>query len=73
LKRLAEVAKARSLNAREIAAASIQRSARAKAMKAFIESGGTLANFERWWPQLSQSIDTLSRGGGTARTAPPCS
>ena len=37
--------------AKERAAQAIERTARAKAMKAFVEAGGALAHFERWWPQ----------------------
>jgi DNA-binding response OmpR family regulator len=42
--------------AKESAARAIERGARAKAMKAFIEAGGTRANFERLWPELYSSV-----------------
>ena len=59
LVRLGEIAKTRTLNAIEAAGQSMKRTARAKALKAFVESGGTRANFERWWPQLSESLGTI--------------
>ena len=59
LVRLSEIAKARTLIALEAAGESMKRTARAKALKAFVESGGTRANFERWWPQLSESLGTI--------------
>jgi len=34
------------------ARAAIERTARLRAHKAFLKAGGTLANFERWWPEL---------------------
>jgi DNA-binding response OmpR family regulator len=36
----------------ESAARSLERAARARAYKVFIESGGTRANFDSWWPQV---------------------
>lgn len=56
LVRLTDIANARALNAREAAGQAMKRTARAKALKAFVESGGTRANFERWWPQLFDSV-----------------
>lgn len=38
--------------ARESAARNVQRTARLKALKAFIEARGTRADFERRWPQM---------------------
>ena len=51
LQRRARLAIADSEQAKERAAQAIERTARAKAMKAFVEAGGALAYFERWWPQ----------------------
>ncbi|MDB5867351.1 MAG: two component transcriptional regulator [Betaproteobacteria bacterium] len=36
--------------ARESAMRALERTARIKAYKAFVEGGGTRANFHRWWP-----------------------
>lgn len=52
LRRRAAVAAARTEHARALAASATERAARVKAFKAFIDSGGTCANFERWWPQV---------------------
>lgn len=52
LARRAEAAAARTQHAQALIASATERAARAKAFKAFIESGGTRANFERWWPQV---------------------
>lgn len=52
LARRAAAAAARSEHAQTLIASATERAARAKAFKAFIESGGTRANFERWWPQV---------------------
>jgi DNA-binding NarL/FixJ family response regulator len=43
---------ARIADDREIAASFIERTARSRARKAFIEAGGSCAHFERWWPQV---------------------
>src|SRR5262249_36227928 len=51
---------ARIAEARGNAVAAIERAARAKAYKAFIESGGTRANFDRWWPQVFGSARAAS-------------
>ena len=61
LKRLTELAKARALDAREATAHAMQRTARTRAFKAFVEAGGTRANFDRWWPQLSDSVGAGGR------------
>lgn len=50
--RRASGAAARTEHAQALVASATERTARAKAFKAFIESGGTRANFERWWPQV---------------------
>jgi CheY-like chemotaxis protein len=52
LKRRAAAAKAQAQQARQVAGQAIERTARNRAYKAFIESGGTRANFDRWWPQV---------------------
>jgi len=36
----------------EVTAQALQRTARARAQKAFIAAGGTRAHFERWWPHV---------------------
>lgn len=41
--------------AKALAASSIERTARNKAYKAFINARGTRAHFESWWPQVFQS------------------
>jgi CheY-like chemotaxis protein len=41
--------------AKELVASSIERTAKAKAYKAFIEARGTRAHFENWWPHVYQS------------------
>lgn len=41
--------------AKDAAERGAERVARAKAYKAFMESRGTRANFDRWWPQVSSS------------------
>jgi CheY-like chemotaxis protein len=51
LERRAAVALARTEHARMLAQEALERAAQARARKAFIASGGTLATFERWWPQ----------------------
>ena len=42
-------------HARALAASSIERTARSKAYKAFIDARGTRAHFESWWPQVFQA------------------
>jgi CheY-like chemotaxis protein len=41
--------------AKELAAASVERTARAKAFKAFVEARGTRGHFESWWPNVFQT------------------
>jgi len=41
--------------ARQLATSSLERTARNKAFKAFVEARGTRAHFDRWWPQVFQS------------------
>jgi CheY-like chemotaxis protein len=52
LVRRAAEAVALSDQAKRVGAASRERIAHAKAFEAFLEAGGTRANFERWWPEL---------------------
>lgn len=52
LSRRMAAAAARTEHAQALIATATERAARAKAFKVFIESGGTRANFERWWPQV---------------------
>jgi DNA-binding response OmpR family regulator len=54
-RRLASVA-AQAERGRELLASSIERTARAKALKAFIDAHGTRAHFEAWWPQVFGSV-----------------
>jgi CheY-like chemotaxis protein len=44
--------------ARALRDASIERTARARAYKAFIDAHGTRAHFEGWWPQVFESART---------------
>jgi DNA-binding NtrC family response regulator len=57
LARLSEIAKARAVDARAATAQAMRRTARTRAYKAFIEGGGTRANFERMWPQVFSGVD----------------
>jgi CheY-like chemotaxis protein len=43
-------------HARECAARTLERAAHVRAREAFIEAGGTLATFDRWWPHAFGSI-----------------
>lgn len=56
LTRRARAAIERTEKARTLAAEATQRAARAKALHAFIVSGGTQANFNRWWPNVFGSV-----------------
>ena len=38
------------------AAEALERAAHLRAQKAFLKTGGTLANFDRWWPQAFESV-----------------
>jgi CheY-like chemotaxis protein len=51
LERRAALAVSLTQHARERAAQALERAACARARKAFVEAGGTLATFQRWWPQ----------------------
>lgn len=55
LERRLEYALAQSDHAKALAASSVERTARTRAYKAFIEAHGTRAHFESWWPQVFQS------------------
>ena len=61
LHRRAQQAKNIAASGRESAARAIERGARARAMKAFVESGGTRANFERLWPQAYVDLARTSQ------------
>jgi DNA-binding response OmpR family regulator len=63
LKRRAALAVERTDHARALAAQALERAARARAQKAFMESGGTLGNFGRWWPQVFGSVSANHRLG----------
>jgi DNA-binding response OmpR family regulator len=52
LQRRAALAVSQTEHAKERAAVATERAAQARARKAFIESGGTLATFDRWWPLM---------------------
>ena len=56
LERRASDVRLRAEAAKELFASSVERTARAKAYKAFIEARGTRAHFEKWWPQVFQSV-----------------
>jgi hypothetical protein len=55
LRRRAAVLAERTEAARQSAAGAIERAARIKAARAFLHSGGTHAELERWWPQVFSS------------------
>jgi CheY-like chemotaxis protein len=55
LERRLEQLVAQTEHAKALAAASIERTARNKAYKAFIGARGTRAHFESWWPQVYRS------------------
>ena len=55
LERRATVAIAASEHARERAREAMERVVQLRARKAFIDAGGTLATFQRWWPQIRAS------------------
>jgi DNA-binding response OmpR family regulator len=56
-RRLSDV-RAHMETAQALRDASIERTARARAYKAFIDAHGTRAHFEGWWPQLFESART---------------
>jgi DNA-binding response OmpR family regulator len=55
LQRRSLYARERSAEAMSLSAQSVERTARIRAMKAFVEARGTRAHFEHWWPQVFQS------------------
>jgi DNA-binding response OmpR family regulator len=55
LERRLNYARERSATAASLAAESFERTARIRAMRAFVEARGTRAHFEHWWPQVFQS------------------
>lgn len=56
LSRRSQQVRQQAESARRLSSASIERTARAKALKVFVESGGTLGSFESWWPQVYSSV-----------------
>ncbi|HYC47663.1 MAG TPA: response regulator [Burkholderiales bacterium] len=56
---------ARADAARQLAAKSIERTARTKAYKAFIDARGSRAHFESWWPNV---FGSASANAGIPRT-----
>lgn len=52
LRESAERLRSATALARERASGAIEKMARARAFRAFVENGGTRANFDRWWPQV---------------------
>jgi DNA-binding response OmpR family regulator len=63
LQRRLNHAQARIEVAKELVASSIERTAKAKAYKAFIEARGTRAHFENWWPNVYQSARANHEAG----------
>jgi DNA-binding response OmpR family regulator len=59
-RRLAD-ARAHIDNAQTLIASSIERTARTKAYKAFMEARGTRAHFESWWPNVFESARASQR------------
>jgi DNA-binding response OmpR family regulator len=53
-RRVQELA-ARTEHAKALAESSLERTARSRAYKAFIDARGTRAHFDSWWPQVFQS------------------
>ena len=56
LERRVEHAVAQTEHAKGLAAASVERTARNKAYRAFMDARGSRAHFESWWPQVFQSV-----------------
>ena len=70
LTRCAGLLETRARPARGHAAEAVERAVLARARKAFIEAGGTLAMFQRWWPQTFASALANDRAmRGYARAA----
>ena len=70
LERRGADARARAAAAGDLAAASIERTARAKAYKAYIAAHGSRARFDGWWPNVFRSA-TASRRRNPANAARP--
>lgn len=70
LRRRAALATERTEHAKALAAQALERAARARAQKAFMDSGGTLGNFGRWWPQVFTSVSANHRLGVPLPDAP---
>lgn len=66
LERRTALAVERTEHARVLAAQALERGVRARAQKVFIDSGGTLGNFGRWWPQVFSSVSASHRLGGAS-------
>jgi hypothetical protein len=66
LERRAALAIEQTAHAQERAAQALQRIAQARARKAFLEAGGTLATFDRWWPQTFGSAVANHRASTSA-------
>ena len=69
LKRRFQHAQERAEAAKELVAASIERTARAKALKAFIDARGSRAYFDKWWPQLFSNSHAALRDEEVTRRA----
>jgi DNA-binding response OmpR family regulator len=69
LRRRFQHAQDRAQAARELVAASIERTARAKALKAFIDARGSRAYFDKWWPQLFSNSHAALRDEEARRRA----
>jgi len=52
---------AASQDGKDVICQSMERTARARAQKAFLSTGGTRAHFERWWPHIFGSARANSR------------
>jgi DNA-binding response OmpR family regulator len=61
LSRRAAVAMSASEHARERAALALERMTKVRASKAFVEAGGCLAMFERWWGQMYAGVGANTR------------
>ena len=81
LERRASLAITQTEHARERAAHALERAAQARARKAFVDAGGTLAMFDRWWAQAFcsavanyRAAEQQSSGGSSpaGQPAPGC-
>jgi response regulator RpfG family c-di-GMP phosphodiesterase len=71
LERRIKDAAARTDAAQKLASASIGRTARTKAFKAFIEARGTRAHFESWWAQVFGNARTADSAHAYINDRPP--